>query len=466
MTIVLSSVARKRLSVYFILRKMQCPTRNNFCYVCGLFAPSKNFKNITKTVVNSFQKIFKTAYVPYLWYTPEVVCDYCYRNLCKFTDGRSTIKYSVPTIWLPRTEHCSELCYFCVTFTQTKGYQYFRRNKIRYANVESVIPAVLYSPEERIAASMEIFDDVPELRDGEPTVAPTMLSTFLASNARCGEPEVSEFVPTPSELGTAVPHLVTQADFNDLVREGNLSKRTAELFASRFKQWNIVAADFKITAARDRRSSIPYDEFFKLHEDREKNLAYCCDIDSMFEKIGYPHISEEWRLFIDASVNSLKVVLLHIGNKHPAVPIAYATNLKETYEGMELILQLINYQEHNWKICCDLKVVGLLMGVKRVFPTHQCFLCTWEGRKRDQHYTEFKWKPRTCYKVGVESIENLPLVQPSQIILPSLHIKLGVVSNFVKKLDREGEAIASLRNIFPKLSGAKIHAGIFFYEGF
>ena len=100
---------------------MQCPTRNNFCYVCGLFAPRKKLKNITKTVVNSFQRIFKTAYVPYLWYTPEVVCDYCYRNLCKFTDGRSTIKYSIPTIWLPRTEHCNELCYFCVTFTETKG---------------------------------------------------------------------------------------------------------------------------------------------------------------------------------------------------------------------------------------------------------------------------------------------------------------------------------------------------------
>lgn len=249
---------------------MQCPTRNNFCYVCGLFAPSKNLKNITKTVVNSFQKIFKTAYVPYLWYTPEVVCDYCYRNLCKFTDGRSTIKYAVPTIWLPRTEHCNELCYFCVTFTHTKGYQYFRRNKIRYANVESVIPAVLYSPEERIAASVEIFDDVPEISEGDPTVVPTLLSTFLASNARGESPEVSEFVPTPSELGTAVPHLVTQADFNDLVRDGNLSRRTAELFASRFKQWNIVAADFKITAARDRGSTIPYDKFFKLHEDREK----------------------------------------------------------------------------------------------------------------------------------------------------------------------------------------------------
>ena len=47
---------------------MQCPTRNNFCYVCGLFAPRKKLKNITKTVVNSFQRIFKTAYVPYLWY--------------------------------------------------------------------------------------------------------------------------------------------------------------------------------------------------------------------------------------------------------------------------------------------------------------------------------------------------------------------------------------------------------------
>lgn len=179
----------------------------------------------------------------------------------------------------------------------------------------------------------------------------------------------------------------------------------------------------------------------------------------MFHKFGIQHEPEEWRLFIDASVNSLKVVLLHIGNKYPTVPIAYATNMKETYENMTLILEVIKYSTHNGKICCDLKIVGLLIGVKRGFPTHQCFLCKWEGRKRDKHYTNYKWKSRIEYKLGIDSIEHLPLVQPSKIILPPLHIKLGIVANFIKALNRDGEAMACIKKMFSKVSIAKINAG-------
>jgi len=37
-----------------------------------------------------------------------------------------------------------------------------------------------------------------------------------------------------------MPHFVTQLNFNDIVRDANLSKGAAEIVASRLKQWNLI----------------------------------------------------------------------------------------------------------------------------------------------------------------------------------------------------------------------------------
>ena len=54
-----------------------------------------------------------------------------------------------------------------------------------------------------------------------------------------------------------------------------------------------------------------------------------------------------------------------------------------------------------------------------------------------------------------------PLVNPQDVYLPNLHIKIVVMKNFVKAHDREGHAFAYLRNKFPKLSEAKVRKKIF-----
>jgi hypothetical protein len=51
--------------------------------------------------------------------------------------------------------------------------------------------------------------------------------------------------------------------------------------------------------------------------------------------LGQDHKTDEWRLFGDSSQRSLKAVLIHNGNNHPATPIAYAVHMKETYENMK-----------------------------------------------------------------------------------------------------------------------------------
>jgi hypothetical protein len=52
------------------------------------------------------------------------------------------------------------------------------------------------------------------------------------------------------------------------------------------------------------------------------------------------------------------------------------------------------------------------------------------------------------------------LVHKSKIYLPPLYIKLAFIKIFVKALDKEREGIPYLRQIFPKISEAKVKEGM------
>lgn len=166
-------------------------------------------------------------------------------------------------------------------------------------------------------------------------------------------------------------------------------------------------------------------------------------------------------MFIDSSKLSLKAVLLHIGNGKPSIPIAHAVNTKETYDTMVKLLKCIKYEEHDWKICSDLKVVAMLCGLQGGYTKYCCFLCKWDSRACEHHYRRKEWPERIEFILGENNVKYVPLVKKEKVILPPLHIKLGLIKNFVKALDQEGEAFTYLKNIFPHLSDAKIKEGIF-----
>lgn len=446
---------------------MECPNRDRFCMLCGLYTPKSHMRPITPSFVKGYEEYFKLKYSPNL-YVPQIVCDYCYRAILATTsdtEQKHPMRFVSPVVWLPRSEHNKSLCYFCLT--NTFGYQYSTRKTILYANVPSVLPAKLFSdahPDQEADKEHEVdfiepfAEEEPIEMEGlferpEPGVRKRDLR--IESTATTS----SEFIPSEADLD--VPQLMTQAEFNDLVRETKISFRAAELWGSRLQEKKLVAPGFKVTYARKRSNVKTLDECFAFHENSK--ISYCNNIDALFDRFGHPHHPEEWRLFIDSSVESLKVVLLHIGNQYPSVPIGYGREVSEDYDTMKLILSLINYELYQWKICCDLKVVALLTGLKKGFSKHQCFLCNWEGRAKDRHYTEEKWAPRIVYQIGTDSIDHMPLVQPSKVILPPLHIKLGLIRNFIRALDQTGGAFQYLHTVFPDVSAAKIQAGTFVF---
>ena len=253
----------------------------------------------------------------------------------------------------------------------------------------------------------------------------------------------------------ATPHLITQADLNDLTRDLKLSKRQAEILGSRLKGWNLVDKETKVCAFRDRHND--FVDFFSF----EQEIAYCNDVNSVMDALGHNYNADEWRLFIDSSKVSLKAVLLHNGNKLPSIPLAHAAGMKETYNNMKLLLEKIKYKEHNWNVCCDLKVLSLLLGLQLGYTNFYCFLCEWDSRDRKNHYLKKQWPRRTLLTPGIKNVANTPLVATTKVFLPPLHIKLGLMKNFVKGMDRSGLGFMYLKQKFHRMSEAKIKEGIF-----
>jgi hypothetical protein len=98
--------------------------------------------------------------------------------------------------------------------------------------------------------------------------------------------------------------LLTQGDLNDVVRDLNLSKKQAELLGSRLKCWNLLHQDTKMCFYCGCHKG--FKDFFS----QEDGVMFC-NVCSVMEILGLEYNPDQWRLFIDSSKVSLKVVLLH-----------------------------------------------------------------------------------------------------------------------------------------------------------
>ena len=90
-------------------------------------------------------------------------------------------------------------------------------------------------------------------------------------------------------------------------------------------------------------------------------------------------------------------------------------------------MQLLKCQEHNWIICVDLKMGCFLLGQQRGYTKYPCFLCIRDSRARNKHWIQKKWPLRNELKSGDPNILIEPLFDGNKIVLPPLHIKLGLM---------------------------------------
>ncbi|GBM70940.1 hypothetical protein AVEN_111996-1 [Araneus ventricosus] len=80
---------------------------------------------------------------------------------------------------------------------------------------------------------------------------------------------------------------------------------------------------------------------------------------------------------------------------------------------------------------------------------------------RKKYYIKKVWPKRQFQISGVKNEENEPIGASEKILLPPLHIKLGLMKNFIKAMDCGGSGFQYLHLKFPKESETKIKEGIF-----
>lgn len=293
--------------------------------------------------------------------------------------------------------------------------------------------------------------------------ADTGMESAPVTSSSSGESTHSEWKPKGGPASyTDKPRMVSQDRLDWIVSKLELSQRKSEELASFLYQENLLAPDAKVTAFRKRQSV--FQDLFIVN--KRKTFAYCKNIPKLMEKMGIAYKPHEWRLFIDSSKNSLKVVLLHMSNKKPSVPIAYCTDTKETYEKMKIILKKIKYEKYQWRICCDLKMVAILRGLQPGYTNHMCYLCNWNTRNKRNQYQDHSWELRQEHTYLQHNVIKPALVPEGKILMPYLHVKLGVVKSFLKTIVQHKKTSKHARKIFKHLkkmfhiSDAKIKEGM------
>ena len=99
----------------------------------------------------------------------------------------------------------------------------------------------------------------------------------------------------------------------------------------------------------------------------------------MFHEIDIAYSASDWRLFNDSSKLSLKAVFLHNGNVYPFIRIAHSVQIKEDRESVKILPELIQYNDHNWDVCGDFKMIAFLLGLQVGYTKHSCFICLWNS---------------------------------------------------------------------------------------
>ena len=228
--------------------------------------------------------------------------------------------------------------------------------------------------------------------------------------------------------------LYSQYKLNDLIRDLNLPKQSAEVLVSRLQEKHLLKAGTSVSFYRNQ------EENLRKYFQSDGQLVYCTDVKGLLLAMGLSaYRSNDWRIFIDSSKRNLKCILLHNGNQYGSIPIGHSVTLKENYENIKVVLERLKYWVHQWLICVDLKIVNFLLGQQGGHTKYPCFLCYWDSTANEEHGVRKERPTRNTIKPGEKNIVNNPLVDRKNIILPPLHIKLGLMKQFVKALDCSGD---------------------------
>ncbi|XP_063219615.1 uncharacterized protein LOC134529442 [Bacillus rossius redtenbacheri] len=353
------------------------------------------------------------------------------------------MSFGVPMVWREPNDHISD-CYFCLT--NTKGVCKKNRHGILYPSIPSAIRPVPHSHTLPVPVFNGFVSFEDEESESDQEAFDQMYDKMVAESD--GSSSDSRQSLTPDQF--------SQSELNNLVRDLDLSKKAAELLASRLQEKDLLQRSAKVSYFRKQ------EQIFVKFFSEDRHFVYCHDIKGLLSLLGFTsYSSTERHLFLDSSKRSLKCVILHNGNIYGAVSIGHSVHVREEYNDVKSMISLLNYHDHNWIICVDLKMVNFLLGQQKGFTKYPCYLCMWDSRAQEKQWKQKEWPLRKTLEVGMPNIVNEPIVSQDRNVFPPLHIKLGLMKQFIKALHTESDCFKHIVSAFPCLSYEKIKAGVF-----
>jgi len=219
---------------------------DNFSYICGEVMCARQRKAITAVV--------KMAYHLYLeckigdqdksW-APHICCRKCATVLSQWLNGKKDVMpFAVPMAWREQSNHATDYC-FCMAPPVSGGITKKMKRTVVYPNIPSALRPVPHGEGISVPEPPKEFTiDSADENEGE---------SILGSP----EPPAST-KPHVSHGGSSAPqlHILILDELNDLVRDLELSKSKADLPGLRFKQWNRLEKNARISSFRSRHQQL------------------------------------------------------------------------------------------------------------------------------------------------------------------------------------------------------------------
>lgn len=168
------------------------------------------------------------------------------------------------------------------------------------------------------------------------------------------------------------------------------------------------------------------------------SLCFCTDIDRWFLPLVCQHDPQQLSLFIGASLLSQTAFLLHHGKFPP-------------YDNIPLLFTHIEYKNYNWNICSGTAI----WNATRIYKVQLLHLWIFIfSRAKAYHYIKENsyWLLLKVLGCKAQHCNKQAFVDTSKIFLLPLYIKIGLIGNFVKALNKEDEGFQYFRTIFPKIT--------------
>ena len=211
-----------------------------FCYICGEYTLVPYRNPVTTFIKKTYHAYFgmKLGDQDKVW-APHMVCKSCTECLRQWSKGKTTsLKFGIPMVWREPRNHVSD-CYFCAI--DVTGINRKNRKILKYPDLESARRPVAHSDE----CPVPIYEILSEDSDNDST----------ASQESQEDEEV--------DFSNVIPHPFSQNELNDLDRDLNLSKSSAELLASRLKEKSLLSHGTRITFYRNRHQEFLHFFFLK-----------------------------------------------------------------------------------------------------------------------------------------------------------------------------------------------------------